>query len=143
MDEYDVPDDFKYIALAESGVENLTSPMSAVGFWQFLKATGKQYDLTINSEIDERYRVEKSTVAACKYLVDSYEKYGNWTLTAATYNMGKRGISKQLERQKATSYYNLVLSGDTTRYIPRAVCVRASTSQSKTVWLCYRGRAIV
>ncbi len=124
LDEYDVPDDFKYIAIAESGLENLTSPMNAVGFWQFLKATGKQYDLTINSEIDERYHVEKSTVAACKYLLESYEKYGSWTLTAATYNMGKNGISKQLERQKATNYYNLVLNVETTRYIPRAVALK-------------------
>lgn len=124
LDEYDVPDDFKYVALAESGLENLTSPMNAVGFWQFLKATGKQYDLTINSEIDERYHVEKSTVAACKYLLDSYEKYGSWTLTAATYNMGKNGVSKQLERQKATNYYNLVLNVETTRYIPRAVALK-------------------
>lgn len=124
LDEYDVPDDFKYIAIAESGLENLISPMNAVGFWQFLKATGKQYDLTINSEIDERYHVEKSTVAACKYLLESYEKYGSWTLTAATYNMGKNGISKQLERQKTTNYYNLVLNQETTRYIPRAVALK-------------------
>lgn len=131
LDEYDVPDDFKYVALAESGLENLTSPMNAVGFWQFLKGTGKQYDLIINSEIDERYHVEKSTVAACKYLLNSYEKYGSWTLTAASYNMGKNGISKQLERQKTTNYYNLVLNVETTRYIPRAVALKQVLSNPK------------
>ena len=124
LDEYDVPDDFKYIAIAESGLENLISPMNAVGFWQFLKETGKKFDLTINSEVDERYHVEKSTEAACKYLLDSYEKYGSWTLAAASYNMGKTGVLKQLERQKATNYYNLVLNEETTRYIPRAVALK-------------------
>jgi len=124
LDEYDVPDDFKYIAIAESGLENLISPMNAVGFWQFLKETGKQYDLIINSEVDERYHVEKATEAACKYLLDSYEKYGTWTLAAASYNMGKNGVFNQLERQKATNYYNLVLNEETTRYIPRAIALK-------------------
>jgi len=124
LNEYDVPDDFKYIAIAESGLENLISPMKAVGFWQFLKETGKKYDLIINSEVDERYHVEKATEAACKYLLDSYEKYGNWTLAAASYNMGKNGVSNQLERQKATNYYNLVLNEETTRYIPRAIALK-------------------
>ncbi len=124
LDEYDVPDDFKYVALAESGLENLISPMNAVGFWQFLKDTGKRYDLRINSEVDERYHVEKATVAACKYLLDSYEKYGNWTLAAASYNMGKNGVSKQLQRQKTSNYYNLVLNTETTRYVPRAVALK-------------------
>jgi len=124
LDEYDVPDDFKYIAIAESGLENLISPMNAVGFWQFIKETGKKYDLIINSEVDERYHVEKATEAACKYLLDSYEKYGTWTLAAASYNMGKNGVSNQLERQKSTNYYNLVLNEETTRYIPRAVALK-------------------
>ncbi len=124
LDEYDVPDDFKYIAIAESGLENLISPMNAVGFWQFIKETGKKYDLIINSEVDERYHVEKATIAACKYLLDSYEKYGTWTLAAASYNMGKNGVTNQLERQKSTSYYNLVLNEETARYIPRAVALK-------------------
>ncbi|NOX65458.1 MAG: lytic transglycosylase domain-containing protein [Chlorobi bacterium] len=124
LDDYDVPDDFKYFALVESGLENLTSPMNAVGYWQLLKDTGKKYGLTINSEVDERYNMEKATEAACKYLLDSYERYRSWTLAAASYNMGKNGVSNQLERQKATNYYNLVLNGETTRYIPRVVALK-------------------
>lgn len=124
LDDYDVPEDFKYFALVESGLENLTSPMHAVGYWQLLKDTGKKYGLTINSEVDERYNMEKATEAACKYLLDSYEKYGSWTLAAASYNMGKNGISNQLKRQKANNYYNLVLNGETTRYVPRVIALK-------------------
>lgn len=124
LDEYDVPDDFKYFALVESGLENLISPMKAVGYWQLLKDTAKKYGLTINSEVDERYNMEKATEAACKYLKDSYEKYGSWTLAAASYNMGKNGVSNQLERQKANNYYNLVLNGETTRYVPRVIALK-------------------
>ncbi|MEN8192751.1 MAG: transglycosylase SLT domain-containing protein [Bacteroidota bacterium] len=124
LDDNDVPEDFKYFALVESGLENLISPMNAVGYWQLLKEPGEKYGLTINNEVDERYHMEKATEAACKYLLDSYEKYGSWTLSAASYNMGKNGVANQIERQKAKNYYNLVLNEETSRYIPRAVALK-------------------
>ena len=119
-----IPDDFKYISLIESGFRNVTSPAKAVGFWQFLKDQGKKYGLEINKEVDERYNVEKSTEAACRYLKGAYEKFGSWTLAAASFNMGIKGMEKQIERQKSHSYYNLVLSEETSRYIFRALAVR-------------------
>jgi len=119
-----VPDDFKYIALIESGFRNVTSPAKAVGFWQFLKGQARKYGLEVNKEVDERYNVEKSTEAACKYLKEAKEKFGNWTLAAASFNMGINGMEKQLSRQKTHSYYNLVLSDETSRYVFRAIAVR-------------------
>jgi len=124
LEENGVPNDFKFIALAESGLANVVSPKKAVGFWQILKEPAKKYGLEITDEIDERYNVEKSTEAACKYLLDSYEKYGSWTLAAASYNLGKNGITNQLERQKADNYYNLVLNEETSRYVPRAIAYK-------------------
>lgn len=119
-----IPVDFKYIAVVESGLSNAISPSGAVGYWQFLKGTAKEMGLEINKELDERYHIEKSTVAACRYFLESYEKFGNWTLVAAAYNAGNRGITKQLERQKSGSYYDLLLSDETLRYIYRIAAIK-------------------
>jgi len=119
-----IPDDFKYLCVTESTLRNLTSPKNAVGFWQFIKSAGKQYGLEINKEIDERYHVEKSTEAACKYLLEAYNKFGSWTLTAASYNMGITGVNDQLKRQKTNNYYNLVLGEETSRYVPRIIAAK-------------------
>jgi len=100
-----LPDDFKYLAVAESNLENVISPAGATGFWQFMKPAGEKYGLEINSFIDERYNVEKSTEAACKYLKDSYEMFGSWALSAASYNMGQDGVALQMERQKAKKLF--------------------------------------
>ena len=99
LKKYNVPDDFKFIALTESGLTNVVSPSGAVGFWQFIESTGKLYDLTIDKEVDERYDVEKSTVAACKYFLEAYQKLNNWTLVAASYNMGVNGVQGALQKQ--------------------------------------------
>jgi len=104
-----VPDDLKYLCVTESTLENVVSPAGATGFWQFMKAAGKKYGLEINSQIDERYHVEKSTQAACEYLKDAYEAYGTWSMAAASYNMGTNGTDNQIERQKTENYYNLVM----------------------------------
>jgi membrane-bound lytic murein transglycosylase D len=120
-----VPDDFKYLALIESGLTNVVSPAGAVGFWQIMKGTGLDYGLEINNEVDERYHLEKATEAACKYLLDAKEKFGSWTLAAASYNMGMNGLEKQLERQKATNYYNILLNAETARYVFRILAVKA------------------
>ena len=119
-----VPDDFKYLALIESGLQNVVSPAGATGYWQFMKDTGREYGLEINNEVDERYNVEKSTYAACAYLKEAYEKYGSWSMAAASYNMGMRGLDIQIERQKTANYYDLLLNLETGRYMYRILAVK-------------------
>ncbi|MCX6241343.1 MAG: lytic transglycosylase domain-containing protein [Bacteroidetes bacterium] len=119
-----VPDDFKFLALAESNFYNVVSPSKAEGFWQFLKPTAIHYGLEVNEEVDERYNVSKATEAACKYFLESYEKYGNWTLVAASFNRGQDGISDALENQKAKNFYDLYLNEETSRYIYRIVAIK-------------------
>lgn len=117
--EYGVPDDFKYLAVAESDLSNVVSPAGATGFWQIMQATGREDGMEINEEVDERYDLVKSTRFACRYLLKSYEKYGSWTLAAASYNAGNRGIDEQIEIQKVKNYYDLLLNEETARYIFR------------------------
>lgn len=119
-----IPEDFKYLALIESGLEHVVSPAGATGFWQIMKTTGKQYGLEITDEIDERYHVEKSTRAACKYLREAYEKFGSWTLAAASYNMGISGLSRQLTKQDVNNYYDLLLNAETGRYVYRILAIK-------------------
>ncbi|MCB2220118.1 MAG: lytic transglycosylase domain-containing protein [Bacteroidetes bacterium] len=124
LKEYNIPDDFKYLALTESGFLNVVSPKGATGFWQFLEKTAKEYGLEINDYVDERYNVEKSTEAACRYFLDSFEEYQNWTLVGAAYNAGKRRITESLEQQKADNYYDLYLNDETSRYIYRIMAIK-------------------
>jgi hypothetical protein len=119
-----VPDDFKYLAVAESGLRHVVSPAGAAGYWQFLSATGKQYKLEITTEVDERYDLEKSTEAACKYLKDAKKKFGNWTLAAASYNVGMGRIENRLKEQKVDNYYDLYLNEETSRYIFRILAFK-------------------
>lgn len=119
-----IPNDFKYLAVIESGLQNVSSPAGAKGFWQILDATAKENGLEVNSNVDERYHVEKSTQAACNYLKAAKERFGNWTLTAAAYNAGNRGVSSKMETQKVSSYYDLLLGDETERYILRIVAVK-------------------
>jgi hypothetical protein len=119
LKEHGVPDDFKYLALIESGFMNVASPAGAKGFWQFIKETGQKYGLEINAEIDERLNVEKSTVAACKYLKAMYAQYGSWTLAAAGYNTGQKNIDMHCSNQKVQDYYSLHLHPETMRYVFR------------------------
>lgn len=140
LKEEGVPDDFKYLAVAESGLLNVVSPSGATGFWQFMKTTGKEYDLQIDNEIDERYDLIKSTKAACKYLKDSYKKYGNWTLVAASYNMGVGGLDKQLERQKTSNYYDLLLNNETARYVYRIIAIKAILSEPDKYGFHFRSK---
>ncbi len=119
-----IPDDFKYLALVESGFENVVSPAGATGFWQFMKPTGLEYGLEINEEVDERYNVEKATEAACRYLLNSYEKFGSWSLVAASYNAGMKKIFSQMERQLATNYWDLLLNSETERYVFRIAAIK-------------------
>ncbi len=119
-----VPDDFKYLAVAESGLQNITSPAGAKGFWQIMKSTAKEYGLEVNKEVDERYHLEKATEVACKYLLKAKEKYGSWTLAAASYNAGMNRISTELEKQKVDNYYDLLLNDETSRYVPRIIALK-------------------
>ena len=124
LEEYDIPEDFKYLPLVESGLANAVSPAEAVGFWQLMEGTAREYGLEISDEVDERYHLEKSTVAACKYLLKSYEEYQNWTMVAASYNNGRRGIDRQVNRQEEDNYYNLLLNEETARYIFRILALK-------------------
>ena len=119
-----IPDDFKYLALAESGLQNVVSHAGATGFWQIMKGTGKEYGLEINSNVDERYHLEKSTEVACRYLNKWKKKYGNWTLTAAAYNAGPGAINKFLRIQQVEDYYDLLLGEETGRYVFRIMAIK-------------------
>ena len=119
-----IPDDFKYLSLIESDFMNKISPAGATGFWQFMKGTAGDYGLVVNNEVDERYDVEKSTIAACQYLNEAYNIFGDWTMTAASYNMGRAGLSAQVKRQKCDDYYDLLLNEETQRYIFRIAAVK-------------------
>lgn len=114
-----LPDDMKYLCVAESNLQNAISKAGAVGFWQFMKSTGPAYGLEINQEVDERYHVEKSTDAACKYLKAAYNKFGSWTAAAASYNCGQGGYSARAAFQKTNNYYDLFLPDETNKYVFR------------------------
>ena len=120
-----VPDDLKYIALIESGLTNVVSPMGATGFWQFMKETGASYGLEVNAEVDERYNVVRSTEAACAYLKNAHDKFGSWAMAAASYNLGPGGLDKQVGRQKSNDYFNLLLPEETSRYVFRILAMKA------------------
>ncbi len=119
-----IPDDFKYLALIESGFLNVVSPAGATGFWQFMEETGKSYGLEISEQVDERYHVEKSTQAACHYLHDAYDQYGSWSMAAASYNMGIAGPRRQMDRQKQEKYWDLMLNDETSRYVFRILAMK-------------------
>ncbi|MCK9398850.1 MAG: lytic transglycosylase domain-containing protein [Bacteroidales bacterium] len=120
-----IPEDFKYLAIIESGLLNVVSPSGATGFWQFLEKTGKEYGLTINKEVDERYHVAKATEAACAYLNKSYIKFGNWTLVASSYNAGQGRIDETIDKQQVRSYYHMFLSDETSRFVFRILAIKS------------------
>jgi len=119
-----IPDDFKYLAVAESGLTNVVSPAGATGFWQIMKETGKEYGLEVNANIDERYHLEKSTEVACTYLNRWKDTYGSWTLTAAAYNAGPGGINRYMKIQEVDDYYDLLLVEETGRYVFRIMAIK-------------------
>lgn len=122
--ENDIPDDFKFLAMAESGLLNVVSPAGARGFWQFMPVTAKEYQLEVTDEVDERYHLEKSTVAASKYLKKSFAKFQNWTSVAASYNMGISGYNRRKDEQQLDSYYDLLLNDETSRYLFRVLAFK-------------------
>jgi hypothetical protein len=133
LKEQGVPDDFKYLALIESGLmPRIVSPAGAAGIWQFMQSAAKEYGLEVNKEVDERYHLEKSTVAACRYLKKSYEKYGSWSIAAASYNAGPAGINTQLGKQKTNNNYDLLLGEETVRYVFRILAIKKIMEDPKS-----------
>jgi hypothetical protein len=122
--QHDIPDDFKYLPLIESNLLNARSPKDAVGYWQILEDSGKEYGLEITKEVDERYDPLKATEAACKYLRQAYRKFKNWTVVAASYNRGMAGIQRAMDDQKVDSYYDLYLNEETSRYVFRILAIK-------------------
>ena len=124
LEKNGIPPDFKYLPLIESALLNDVSPKEAVGFWQILKTSGREFGLEITNEVDERYDPIKATVAACKYLKQAHGKFGSWTLTAASYNRGMSGVNRSLENQNVKSYYELHLNDETSRYVFRIIAIK-------------------
>ena len=114
-----IPADFKYLSVIESGLANAVSPSDARGFWQFMEPAAEEFGLRVDREVDERYDVEKATRAACAYLNEAYDRYGDWLLAAASYNMGMSGLSRRMEEQGGTHYWDLMLNDETARYVYR------------------------
>lgn len=140
LEEKDIHDDFKYLALIESGLANVVSPAGAAGVWQFMKATAERHGLFMNNEVDERYHLEKATRAACRYLHHSYSLFNSWTLAAAAYNMGDAGLRRQLNNQNVTSYYDLHLNQETARYMFRILAVKTIFENPQKYGFYFRER---
>ena len=119
-----IPDDFKYLAIIESGLTNAVSPSGASGFWQFMKAAAQEYGLEVTDQVDERYHIEKATQAACDYLNKAKRSTGSWTMAAAAYNAGISGMNKQTSFQETNNYYDLWLSSETSRYVFRILALK-------------------
>ncbi|MEH6408545.1 MAG: lytic transglycosylase domain-containing protein, partial [Leeuwenhoekiella sp.] len=124
LKEEGIPDDFKYLAVIESGLTQAVSPARATGFWQLLGSTGQDYGLEVNDNVDERYSIEMSTRAACEYLKSAKARFGSWTLAAAAYNAGNAGVSRRLEEQDVKDYYDLLLGEETGRYVFRILALK-------------------
>jgi membrane-bound lytic murein transglycosylase D len=124
LNENGIPDDFKYLAVIESGLLNEVSPRGAVGFWQIIESAGKEFGLEINNEVDERYDPLKSTVAACNYLRKAHQKFGTWTNAAASYNRGMSGLQRAIDDQQVKDYYDLLLNEETSRYVFRILAIK-------------------
>ena len=133
-----IPEDFKYLAVVESGFMHGVSGKGAAGFWQFIPSTAQAFGLTVNDEIDERYHVEKSTEAACQLFKDAYQSLHNWTLVAASFNIGLNGIQRQMIRQKTNNYYDLLLNEETSRYIFRVLAMKEILGNPRRYGFIYR-----
>ena len=138
LEKNNIPSDFKYLALIESGFEYKVSPSGAAGFWQIMKGTAREYGLEVNYAIDERYHLIKSTEAACKYLQKAYNKFGSWTLAAASYNMGINGVQRQVKKQNTNNYFNLYLNDETSRYVFRIIVIKEIMENPRKYGFVYR-----
>ena len=130
----------KYLAVAESGLDNAVSPAGAKGVWQFMSPTGKSYGLEINGEVDERYHLEKATRAAAKYLKDYYKEFGDWRWVAAAYNMGGPNVRKWRDRQNADNVFELDINKETMAYVFRIVALKTIMEDPEVLWLLHYAR---
>lgn len=128
LKEQGIPEDMFFLSVAESGLSNAVSPVGAKGFWQFMPATARHYDLELSGTVDERFHPEKATYAATEYLIDSYKRFGDWTLVAASYNMGPAGVSRAMRRQEVDNYYDLHLNRETSAYVFRILAFKTIMS---------------
>jgi len=125
LKQYDIPEDMKYLAVIESSLDaRAVSPAKASGLWQFMPATGTQFGLEVSTEVDERFHIEKSTIAACKYLRSAYNKYGSWASVALSYNGGMGRVSGELDKQQANDGLDLWLVEETARYYFRMLAIK-------------------
>ncbi len=138
--KHGVPDDFKYLAVIESGLTNAVSPAGARGVWQIMKVTGRENGLEVNANVDERYHLEKATEVACKYLKNAKKSLGSWTLAAAAYNAGNAGVSRRLREQNVTDYYDLLLGEETGRYLFRIVALKEILSNPNKYGFNFRDK---
>jgi membrane-bound lytic murein transglycosylase D len=132
--EEGVPEDLKYLAVAESTLSNAISPAGAKGVWQFMNGTGQQFGMEINSEVDERYDLEKATRAACRYLRNERQRLGSWVLAAAAYNGGPDRIRTEVEKQRAKSFFDLNLAADETMRYPFRIVAIKEVMQNPTLY---------
>ncbi len=137
LKEEGVPEDFKYLAVIESALENVRSPRGAKGFWQIMPNTAKEYGLEVNSNVDERYHIKKSTRVACSYFKKAKKRFGTWTLAAASYNRGMSGIDRLLKKQITDNYYDLLLNRETSRYVFRILAVKEIMSNPQRYGFIY------
>ena len=124
LKEQQIPSDFKYLCVIESNLTQAISPAGARGFWQFMPETAKEYNLLINTEIDERLNVQKSTLAACAYLKKSHAEFKNWILAAASYNRGMGGVRSDMKSQYTNNYFDTEMNNETGRYVFRIMAMK-------------------
>lgn len=140
LEKNGIPDDFKYLAVIESGLLNVVSPAGAKGVWQIMPKTAREYGLEVNSNVDERYHLEMATEVACDYLKKSKEKLGSWTLAAAAYNAGMAGVTRRLEEQNVSDYYDLLLGEETGRYMFRIIALKEIMSNPDKYGFNFRSK---
>ncbi|MES2416799.1 MAG: lytic transglycosylase domain-containing protein [Bacteroidota bacterium] len=121
---YGIPNDFKYMPLVESGLQSGTSPKGASGYWQFMPGTARMYGLKVNSQVDERKNLRKSTIAACKYIKELYGIFGSWTLVAAAYNVGDVHLKRQINKQNQDNYFKMKLNRETGGYVYKLISIK-------------------
>ncbi len=132
LKENGIPDDFKYAAIAESGLRNVSSSASAKGYWQFMKTAAGEMGLEISEDVDERMHLEKSTKAACDYIKQLYKRFGTWTDAAGAYNVGPTMYAKSLTEQNEKGYYDLNINDETSRYVFRIMAIKEILSHPET-----------
>ena len=136
---YGIPEDFKYLPLVESGLKGGTSPKGASGYWQFMPHTARDFGLRVDSTIDERQKIKKSTIAACKYLRSLHREFGSWTLAAAAYNIGEGSLKRQMSRQNQDNYYKMRLNRETATYVYKLISMKEIIENPKLYG--YKGKA--